>query len=227
MEKQEWTNEQKSACRPVVPGRRDPGAGCLLDEHSSDDLLVERLREGDRRAFDIIFNRYANRVYRQVVKLVGNEADAEEVVQDAFMLIYEKAESFRGEAAFSTWVYHVTLNTALSKLRRVKRAKRPDIDFYLPRFTKDGRHLVRPVVDWSGELDRRLIDGEMQAIVRKAIDQLGPVAKVILLSDLYGYSNREIGEALSLSVQAVKAHLHRARLYLRGKLAVELGSSPA
>jgi RNA polymerase sigma-70 factor, ECF subfamily len=104
--------------------------------------------------------------------------------------------------------------------------ERPDIDFYLPRFTQDGRHLVRPVVDWSGELDRRLIDGEMQAIVRKAIDQLGPVAKAILLSDLDGYSNREIGEALSLSVQAVKARLHRARLYLRGKLAVELGSSP-
>src|SRR5262245_7581254 len=102
------------------------------------------------------------------------------------MLVYEKAEGCRGPAVFSAWVYRVTLNAALSKLRRVKKGERRDSACYLPRFTQTGRHLVRPVVDWSGELDRRLIDGEMQASVRKAIDQLGPVAKAILLSDLDG-----------------------------------------
>ncbi len=210
-----------------IAGRAQRDGEAFLQDDAPEELVVERLQSGNLRAFDIIFNRYAKRVYRQAVKLMGNEADAEEVVQDAFMLVYEKAKSFRGESAFSSWLYRLTLNAGLSKLRRHKNDETADMDAYLPRFAEDGHHLVRPVADWSEELDQRLIEQEVQAIVRKAINGLGSLDKAILVSDLDGYSNREIAEALSLSVQSVKARLHRARLFLRGKLAAELGHSAA
>jgi len=143
------------------------------------------------------------------------------------MLVYEKAKNFRGDSAFSSWLYRVTLNAALTKMRRNKKDETVDVDAYLPRFAEDGHHLVRPVADWSKDLDQRLMEHEIQATVQKAIDELGAIDKAILISDLDGYSNREIADALKLTVQAVKARLHRARLFLRGKLAVELGYSAA
>jgi RNA polymerase sigma-70 factor, ECF subfamily len=215
--------------RDFHPGLSTPPQNrhALLDDDAPEELVIERLQAGESRAFEIIFNRYSNRVYRQAVKLVGNEADAEEIVQDAFMLVYEKAKNFRGDSAFSSWLYRVTLNAALTKMRRYKKDETVDIDAYLPRFAEDGHHLVRPVADWSKDLDQRLMEHEIQATVQKAIDELGAIDKAILISDLDGYSNREIADALKLTVQAVKARLHRARLFLRGKLAVELGYSAA
>ena len=232
------SNKESKMEKSVAPAERTrefhPGviaptrnSETFLDDDAPEQLVVERLQAGDSRAFDLVFNRYSNRVYRQAVRLVGNEADAEEVVQDAFMLVYEKAKYFRGESAFSSWLYRITMNAALTKIRRHKKNETVNIDEYFPRFAADGHHAVRPVADWSKELDQRLLDGEMKSIVRKAIDQLGAIDKAILVSDLDGYSNKEIADALSLTIQAVKARLHRARLFLRGKLAVALGYSAA
>jgi len=205
---------------------KEDGGASLEDENAQESFLVRRLQAGDRQAFDLIFSRYVNQVYRQALKIMGNEADAEEVVQEVFLTVYEKAKGFRGRAAFSTWIYRVTLNAAVSRLRRQKKGETVDIEEYLPRFREDGHHLVRPVIDWSSGIEERLMDAEFQGIVREAIDQLPPVDKAVLLSDFDGFSNREIGEALGLSVQAVKARLHRGRLFLRGKLAVYSGYSP-
>jgi len=189
--------------------------------------LLQRVKAGDHAAFEVIFRRYVTPVYRRAVAVVGNEAEAEEVVQEVFLAVYAKAKTFRGEAAFSTWLYRLTVNTALTKLRRRKRSKEVAFDDYLPRFQEDGHHQVRPVVDWSHELEERLVSEELQRLLQQAIDHLPPVGKaVVVLSDLEGLANREIGKALGLSVPAVKAHLHRARLVLRGKLAVSLGYSP-
>lgn len=190
-------------------------------------VLIQRVKAGDHEAFEAIFRRYVTQVYRRAVALVGNEAEAEEVVQEVFLAVYAKAETFRGEAAFSTWLYRLTVNVALTKLRRRKRSKEVAFDDYLPRFQEDGHHQVRPVVDWSHELEEHLVSEELQRLLQQAIDHLPPVGKaVVVLSDLEGLTNREIGKALGLSVPAVKAHLHRARLVLRGKLAVSLGYSP-
>lgn len=194
-------------------------------EELTDGALIERMKAGEREAFDIIFRRHVRAVYRQALRLMGSEADAEDVVQEVFLTVYEKAGTFRGKAAFSTWIYRVTLNAAVSRLRRQHKKEEVDIESYLPRFREDGHHLIRPVADWSAGLEERLMDEQLQGIIRQAIDQLPPVDKAVLLSDLDGLSNREIGESLGLSVQAVKARLHRARLFLRGKLAVHLGYS--
>ena len=188
--------------------------------------LIQQVKAGDHEAFEAIFRRYVSRVYRQAVKLTGNESDAEDVVQEVFLAVYEKAKTFRGESAFSTWLYRLTVNMALTRLRRRQRGEEVPIDEYLPKFREDGHHQVRPVVDWSEGIDELLVNKEFQGVVREAIDSLPPVDKAVLLSDLDGFSNLAIAEALGLSVQAVKARLHRARLFLRGKLAVYLGHSP-
>ena len=189
--------------------------------------LVQRLQAGDAGTFDALFRQYFQKIFRQATHLLGNAAEAEEVVQEVFLAIYEKAHTFRGEAAFTTWLYRLTTNAAFSRLRRRKRSLEVAIEDYLPQFQPDGHHLVRPVVDWSANLEERLADAQLQQLLRQAIELLQPLDKAVLvLSDFEDLSNKEIGEALGLTVLAVKARLHRARLFLRGQLAVAFGYSP-
>jgi RNA polymerase sigma-70 factor (ECF subfamily) len=189
--------------------------------------LVQRVKQGDQQAFETLYRRHVSMVYRHALRIVGNAEEAEEIVQEVFLTLYEKAKTFRGESAFSTWFYRLTVNRALMKLRRRKRSKEIALDDYMPRYQEDGHHLVQPVVDWSQDPGGRLDSAELQRACREALDQLPPVDKaVVVLSDLDGLANREIGKTLGLSVPAVKARLHRARLFLRGKLAVSLGHSP-
>ena len=193
----------------------------------TEQALVQRLQAGDAEAFDTLFRRYFAKVYRQATHLVGSAAEAEEVVQEVFLAVYEKSHTFRGESAFATWLYRLTVNAALSRLRRRKRRPEIAIDDYLPQFREDGHHLVRPVVDWSSDLEQGLANAQMQQLLRQAIELLPPLDKAVLvLSDFEELPNRDIGAALGLTVPAVKARLHRARLFLRGQLAVALGHSP-
>lgn len=206
-------------------------AASRVRKQRSDDedrCLIEQVKAGDHDAFDVLFQRYFSTVYRQAIRLAGNREEAEEVVQEVFLTIYAKAQTFRGAAAFSTWLYRITANAALTKLRRRKKGEELSLDDYLPSFREDGHHLVRPVVDWSNELEERVASEERQRLIQQALDQLAPVDKaVVVLSDLEGLSDREIGSALGLSVSAVKARLHRSRLFLRGKLAASMGYSPS
>lgn len=205
-------------------------ASKVRDQRADEEerALIQRVKTGEHEAFEALFQRYFNTVYRQAIRLVGQQAEAEEVVQEVFLTVYEKAQMFRGQSAFSTWLYRITVNAALTKLRQRKRSEAVSLDDFLPRFREDGHHLVRPVVDWSNEFERRLANEEIRRLILQTLDQLPPMDKtVVVLSDLEGRSDREIGAALGLSVPAVKSRLHRARLFLRGKLAVSLGYSPS
>lgn len=193
----------------------------------TEDVLVRRLQQGDAEAFEALFRRYGARVARQVLNLLGNEAETEEVVQEVFLTLYEKANTFRGDAALSTWLYRVATNLALSRLRRRQRRPEVSMDDYQPRFQADGHHLVRPVVDWSQDVEHRFATEELRRLLHHAIEELQPLDKAVLvLSDFEELSNRDIAEVLGLSVSAVKARLHRSRLFLRGRLAVSLEHSP-
>jgi RNA polymerase sigma-70 factor, ECF subfamily len=190
-------------------------------------LLIERVKASDHQAFEALFHRYLGGVFRQAIRLLADQAEAEEIVQEVFLTVYEKAQSFRGHSAFPTWLYRITLNTALTKLRQRKRSAAVSLDDFLPRFGEDGHHLQRPVVDWSKDLEGRLAAQEAHRLLLQALDQLPQLDwTVVVLSDMEDLSDREIGTALGLSVGAVKARLHRTRLFLRGKLAVALGYSP-
>lgn len=194
----------------------------------TDQVLVQRVQAKDAAAFDMLFRRHFPKVFRQAMHLLGNTGEAEEVVQEVFLAVYEKAQTFRGEAAFTTWLFRLTSNAALSRLRRHQRRKEVAIEEYLPQFQPDGHHLVRPIVDWSADLEARLADTQLQQLVRDAIDLLQPLDKAVLvLSDFEDLSNKDIGEALGLTIPAVKARLHRARLFLRGHLATTFGPASA
>ena len=190
--------------------------------------LVTRLQAGDELALEELFNLYSTRLYNVAHRILGEVADTEEVIQDVFWTAFQKAKSFQGHAQFSTWLYRLTVNAALGKIRRSKKNKEVEYEEFLPKFQEDGHHLVRPVVDWSNALDENYAKQETQALLEEASSQLKPIDKsAVVLSDLEGLSDKEIAAALHLTVSAVKTRLHRARLFLRGKLAVSLGHSAA
>lgn len=190
--------------------------------------VIERLKSGDQGALETIFNLYSVKLYNIALRILGEPADTEEIIQDVFWTVYRKAKSFQGNSQFSTWLYRLTVNAALGKIRRRKNNKEVDYEEYLPKFQTDGHHSVRPVVDWSDNLDEQYSKHELQEVLGKALNELKPLDKsVVVLSDLEGLSDKEIAVSLGLSVSAVKTRLHRARLFLRGKLAVHLGYSPA
>ncbi len=192
----------------------------MTDRQANDDReLIRRIKAGDHQAFEALFTRHLPRVYRQAIRLVGNEAEAEEVAQDVFVSVYKKAHTFRGHSAFSTWLYRLTANAAITKLRKRKRSKETALDEYLPKFRDDGEHL-KPIVDWSQDVESAVARTEVQRLIQQALDELPPLDKaVVVLSDQEELSNRDIAKALGLTIPAVKARLHRARLILRGGLA--------
>lgn len=190
--------------------------------------LVKRLKAGDEAALEQAFNLYSGKLYNVALRILKDQSDAEEVIQDVFMTAFRKADSFQGNSQFSTWLYRLTVNAALGRIRRGKKNQQVEYAEFLPKFQDDGHHAVRPVVDWSDTLDEQYSKTETQELIAKALDQLKPLDKtVIVLSDLEGLSDKEIADATGLTVSAVKTRLHRARLFLRGKLAVQLGYAAA
>jgi RNA polymerase sigma-70 factor (ECF subfamily) len=215
---------QKLPRRPHNLCRLTPASAAAPDLTA----VIERLKSGDQGALETIFNLYSVKLYNIALRILGEPADTEEIIQDVFWTVYRKAKSFQGNSQFSTWLYRLTVNAALGKIRRRKNNKEVDYEEYLPKFQTDGHHSVRPVVDWSDNLDEQYSKHELQEVLGKALNELKPLDKsVVVLSDLEGLSDKEIAVSLGLSVSAVKTRLHRARLFLRGKLAVHLGYSPA
>jgi RNA polymerase sigma-70 factor (ECF subfamily) len=195
----------------------------------SDESLVHLIAEyGSEEAFNEILNRYRERIFRTALKVTNNHNDAEDVVQEVSLTIFRKAQSFRTDSKFSTWLYRLVTNEAISRLRKIRRGRTVSLDDYMPRFEDDGHHAERPVVDWSQDVEKKVAEKEIQAIIEKAMQQLSPVDRtVVVLSEIEELTNPEIGKVLGLSVLAVKGRLHRARLFLRSKLAVQLGYSAA
>jgi RNA polymerase sigma-70 factor (ECF subfamily) len=192
----------------------------------NEDQLVERLKKGDEQALEILFNLYSAGLYNVAQRILGEAADTEEVIQDVFWTAYRKAQSFKGNSQFSTWLYRLTVNAALGRMRSSKKKYLVAYDEAFPKFQKDGHHTVRPVVDWTETLETRVSRNEIKELLAEALNSLKPVDKaVVVLSDMDGLSDREIAATLNLTVSAVKTRLHRARLFLRGTLAAKLGRS--
>ncbi len=191
----------------------------------SDESLVRLIAEfRSEEALALILDRYRERIYRTALKVTNNHNDAEDVVQEVSLTIYRKAHSFRTDSKFSTWLYRLVTNEAISRLRKIKRERTVSLDDYMPKFEDDGHHAERPVVDWSQEVEKKVAEKEIQSIIEKAMQQLSPIDRtLVVLSEIEELTNPEIGKVLGLSVLAVKGRLHRARMFLRAKLAVQLG----
>lgn len=176
-------------------------AGGTVD---SDAELVEQARRGQLDAFERLYRRHHARVYALCVRLHRGHEQAEDSLQDAFVLAWQRLADFRGEAEFSTWLHRIAVNAALANLRRLGRRD---------------RHLA--VVDDDAWFDAPAPAGDTDAVLdlEAAIALLPDGARVALvLHDVEGYSHEEIAALTGLAVGTTKAQLHRARRLLRGRL---------
>jgi len=178
-----------------------------------DHALLEALRKGETTAAEHLVTTYGNRAYRLAIRITGNRADAEEVVQDALWAVVRRIGTFRGESAFGSWLYRIVANGACQKIRR-----RPT-DISLDELTAaidDDRGGER---DWSWHPEDPALQSDLRKALTAAIDAL-PIdyRAVIVLRDVEGLSTREVADVLGLSIANVKSRTHRARLSLRNRL---------
>ena len=166
-----------------------------------------------------VFREHGPRVYNLARRMLGNDADAEDVAQDVLLQVVRKLDTFRGESNLATWLHRITVNAALA--HRAKRARREQREQHEPfeLLLHDGHH-AQPVRPWSINPAAEAEQHERTQLIEKAIADLPEVYRdVYVLADVEGLPNSEIGELLQLSLPAVKSRLHRARLLMRHALA--------
>jgi RNA polymerase sigma-70 factor (ECF subfamily) len=166
-----------------------------------------------------VFREHGPRVYSLARRMLGNDADADDVTQDVLLQVVRKLDTFRGEANLSTWLHRVTVNAALAHRRkRAQRAERERHD-PLDSFQDNGHH-GQPVRPWSVTPDALAQQRETTELIEQAIADLPePYRDVYVLADVEGLPNAEIGDMLGLGLAAVKSRLHRGRLMMRQSLA--------
>ncbi len=184
-----------------------------------DAALVARLRTRDERAIETLIARYETRVFGLALRLTSNRQDAEEVLQDVFWQILRHIDAFRGDAKLSSWIYRITTNTALMKLRKRAGSRELPLEESLgPAMSAEGQ-IVEAVPDWTRLPSDALERKELARHLAMAIEELPPDYRaVVVLRDVEGLSAAEACEVLDLSLPALKSRLHRARLFLRRRL---------
>ena len=185
----------------------------------AEEKLVKNLQTGKSDAFEQLANLYQKKIYALSFNLTRNEMDSEDVTQEVLLTLFKKIHTFQGRSAFSSWVYRITLNATYMKLRGRKKEQSISIEELLPSFNGAGYQQDK-IQDWSEKADSLLFDNEMRETIQKAVNLLPDKEKVVfLLRDVEGLSTDKVSEILDLTVPAVKSRLHRARLFLRKKLA--------
>jgi RNA polymerase sigma-70 factor (ECF subfamily) len=187
-------------------------------QNLADESLVELAQGGDYAAYEEIVRRYQDKAFRLAFSLTKNETDAQDVVQEAFLNMYRKLDSFKGDAQFGSWMYRVVVNAGLMRLRKRKRRSEVSVDQENGEFREDD-YYVATVPQWRVRADEAVENRELRQKIIEAVDELAPKYQtVFLLKEVEGLKLDEIAEVLDLSVGGVKSRLHRARLHLRATL---------
>lgn len=196
----------------------------MTDVVSDEQALLSRLRAGEDAAFEDLVRTYSPRLLGLARRIVGNDEDARDVIQDALLSAFRSIDRFQGDARLGTWLHRIVVNTALMKLRRRRRKPEESIEPLLPAFQSDG-HFVETFSPWtpSEAADAALSRAETKQLVRRLIDQLPESFRtVLLLRDIEGLDTSETARVLDTTPNAVKIRLHRARQALRTLLAPHL-----
>ena len=195
-----------------------------MQDRSADRVLVARLRDGDAAAVSDLQKAYRSKIYQLALRYMKNPEDAEEVTQDVLLRVHQKVDAFRGDSALSTWIYRVTFNAAMSRLRSAK-FSRPfevlQVDLTSSKDALEGV-LSRPpeAADWSSLADDALHRAELRKRLVAALKELPEIYRApVLLRDVQGLSTGEASAVLKLKPQTLKSRLHRGRLFLRDRLA--------
>jgi len=189
---------------------------------TSDDAdLVVRLQAGDQSAYAQLVEEHAGRVYRLALRMLGNESDAEDVLQETFLSAFKSIDHFEARSSLSTWLYRIATNAALMRLRR----KEPEqISVDEPIEQDDGDLVPRQFFDFCCLPEEDLLRDEARDEMKRAVDELPMTLRsVFILRDIEGLSTEETADMLNLSESAVKSRLMRARLKLRERLSAYFG----
>jgi RNA polymerase sigma-70 factor, ECF subfamily len=179
-----------------------------------DQVILERLQAGDMSACAACIELHSDALYRLAWRLLGNEAEAEEVVQETFLNAFKSLDSFDGRSTLGTWLFRITYNTALMRLRRPNPYTLP-----VEEATSSAAIVPEQLFDVCCLPERDLLSSEAQAHIEAAVSELPAALRLVFqLRELEGMSTADVADVLSLSESAVKVRLHRARLALRETL---------
>jgi RNA polymerase sigma-70 factor, ECF subfamily len=198
--------------RPVSESASKKAAppALMASDRLSEAELVQRVREGDQTVFEYLYRVHSRRVYAVCLRMLGDPSEAEDLTQEAFVLLFRKIHTFRGESAFSTWLHRLAVNLVLMHLRKkslpaVSIEANPDLDDETSSASID---LGAPDLLMEGTLDR--------INLARCIAQLPPGYRTMfVLHDVQGYEHQEIAKILGRSVGDSKSQLHKARTRLR------------
>ena len=206
-----WFRKPKPQSADVDTAKSDLGSPRSIEYEKLDDSeVVRRARAGDERIFESLYRSHCRRVYGLCLRMVGNTAEAEDLSQEAFLLLFRKLHTFRGESAFSSWLHRLVVNTVLMHMRKKS----------LPAIAIDGVPGARddkaaPSLDVA--TPDLVLEGSIDRInLKRCISQL-PVGsrQNFVLHDIQGYQHKEIAEMLGCTEGASKSQLHKARKRLR------------
>jgi len=187
---------------------------------TSETQLIERAQRGDQEAFAALYKSHKRRVYSLCLRMTGNTTEAEDLAQEAFLQLFRRISTFRGESAFSTWLHRLVVNVVLMHLRKkgLQQVPLDDTDNWQE----------EPVKREYGDDDRRLLGSIDRLTLARAIEQLPPGYRVVfVLHDVEGYEHNEIAQIMNCSVGNSKSQLHKARLKLRAALHQESSEGQA
>lgn len=197
----------------------------MTDIAGSDADLLARLRAGDEAAYEQLVRTETRHLLAVARRLLKNEEDAQDAVQQAFLSAFRALPSFNGQCRLTTWLHKIAANAALMKLRTQRRRPEDRIEDLLPKFLDDGHHAER-FSEWALPADVRMVRHETRAHVRASIEKLpDSYRSVLILRDIEEFTTEEAAEALGITATAVKVRLHRARQALLKLLTPAIGAS--
>ena len=187
-----------------------------------DDLLA-RLQAGEEGALADLADAYSSKIYQLAFRYLRNKEDAEEVTQDVLFKVYRKVATFRGDSALSSWIYRITFNAAMSRLRTARYQRSQDEERHVSASEGDGSTPARrapDVADWTDMADENVLRSQLRQRVFRAILALPAIYRApVMLRDIQGMSTEEASAMLRVKDQTLKSRLHLGRLILRKQLA--------
>src|SRR5678815_2400964 len=196
--------------------------GTTLMRDPNNDQLLARLQNGDDRALADLADTYGAKIYQLAFRYLRNKEDAEEITQDVLFKVYRSVGTFRGDAALSSWIYRITFNAAMSRLRTARYQRTQDEERQMTGLDSEQplTSASVDVADYSDMADEQILRSQLRRRVLRAILELPAIYRApVMLRDIQGMSTEEASAMLKVKDQTLKSRLHRGRLILRKQLA--------
>lgn len=184
-----------------------------IKQEYDNQLFLNQLKQGNKKAFAKLVEDNSESIYRLAYRMLNNEQDAEDILQETFIKALKNIETFEGRSQLSTWLYRIAVNESLMHIRK----RQPDFASIDEEIETDNGDLIpRQIIDWCCLPENDFMTNEVQGKISSAVEKLSPANRaVFVLRDVSGLSTKETAESLEISEAAVKTRLLRARLELR------------